>query len=92
MRCFFSIKFYVHIYHLIQTILIVAVMDFHVTETYIPSFSVTKEKLEGFNLYTLEYVHVTVTLEHSMRGDVEIHLNCPSGTRSVLAATRKLDT
>ncbi len=38
MRCFFSIKFYVHIYHLIQTIWIVAVMDFHVTEIHIPCF------------------------------------------------------
>ena len=53
--------------------------------------AVTKEKLDGYNLYTLEYVHATVTLTHERRGDVEVKLTCPSGTPSVLAATRKLD-
>ena len=51
----------------------------------------TKEKLDGFNLYTLEYVHATVTVTHARRGDVEVMLHCPSGTLSTLAATRKLD-
>ena len=54
--------------------------------------AVTKEQLDGYNLYSLEYVYVEVTLEHKRRGDVEIRLQCPSKTESVLAATRAKDT
>jgi len=47
--------------------------------------------LDGYNLNTLEYVHVKITLRHERRGDVNIELICPSGTSSIIGATRKLD-
>ena len=47
--------------------------------------------LYGYSLHTLEYVHVSVSLTHECRGDVELVLVCPSGTTSVIAATRSLD-
>ena len=61
------------------------------TERVFLPIAVTKEKLDGFDLYTLEYVHATMTVTHARRGDVEVKLHCPSGTVSTLAATRKLD-
>jgi len=47
--------------------------------------------LDGYSLHTLEYVHVSVSLTHEWRGDVELVLVCPSGTRSIIGATRVLD-
>lgn len=52
---------------------------------------VTGAMLAGYSLHTLEYVHVSVSLSHERRGDVELILVCPSGTTSVIAATRSLD-
>jgi len=40
---------------------------------------------------SLEYVHVTVTLKHEQRGDLEIRLRCPSKTESLIGATRTQD-
>ncbi len=48
-------------------------------------------QLDSYNLYTLEYVHLVVTLTHQRRGDVETRLVCPSGTFSVLGAKRSHD-
>ena len=47
--------------------------------------------LGGYGLETLEYVHIIVALTHERRGDVEIKLVCPSGTTSVIGATRLHD-
>jgi len=47
--------------------------------------------LAGYNLETLEYVHVSVSLSHERRGDVELVLVCPSGTTSIIGAARSLD-
>ena len=47
--------------------------------------------LAGYGLETLEYVHVSVSLSHERRGDVELILVCPSGTTSIIGATRSLD-
>jgi subtilisin-like proprotein convertase family protein len=52
---------------------------------------VTESMLSGYALHTMEYVHISVSLSHSRRGDVELVLVCPSGTSSVIAATRKYD-
>jgi len=52
---------------------------------------VTDEMLTGYSLNTLEYVHVSVSLSHERRGDVQVILVCPSGTTSVIGATRSLD-
>ncbi|KAL5020538.1 hypothetical protein ScPMuIL_003430 [Solemya velum] len=54
-------------------------------------YNVTEEKLRGYELNILEYVQVTVTLEHPHRGMLEIRLQCPSGTDSVIGATRSHD-
>ncbi|MCA9212008.1 MAG: S8 family serine peptidase [Planctomycetales bacterium] len=40
----------------------------------------------------VEWVEVTVDVEHSRRGDLEIVLTSPSGTESVLASPREQDT
>ena len=50
-----------------------------------------EDDLSGYNLYTLEYVQVTITITHSHRGDLEIRLECPSHTDSILGAPRELD-
>jgi len=47
--------------------------------------------LAGYSLHTLEYVHVSVSLSHKRRGDVELVLVCPSGTSSIIGAHRSLD-
>ena len=39
----------------------------------------------------MEEVQVTLTLTHSARGDLSISLICPSGTESLLGATRAKD-
>ena len=52
---------------------------------------VTDGMLAGYSLETLEYVHASVSLSHERRGDVELLLVCPSGTKSIVGATRELD-
>ena len=58
---------------------------------YICCLPVTNDTLDGYNLQSLEYVHVTVTLKHECRGDLEIRLHCPSETESMIGATRSHD-
>lgn len=52
---------------------------------------VTLTDISGYSLYMLEYVQVTVTLSHPVRGKLSIHLRCPSGTLSVIGAPRPND-
>ena len=42
-------------------------------------------------LRTLEHVQITVNIDHTRRGDIEISLICPSGTPSLLANSRYKD-
>ncbi|KAK7481736.1 hypothetical protein BaRGS_00026984 [Batillaria attramentaria] len=53
--------------------------------------TVTSQDIAGYSLYMLEYVQVTLTLTHPVRGKLAIHLQCPSGTVSVIGAPRPND-
>lgn len=53
--------------------------------------TVESRTLDGYQLLSLEYVQVTMTLSHERRGDLEIRLVCPSNTYSVIGAARPLD-
>lgn len=52
---------------------------------------VTRTMVDVYGLNTLEYVQAIISLTHKRRGDVQIELICPSGTKSLIGATRKLD-
>ncbi|ESO83331.1 hypothetical protein LOTGIDRAFT_81964, partial [Lottia gigantea] len=52
---------------------------------------VSEKDIQGYDLYILEYVQVTVTITHPNRGKLSLQLKCPSGTNSVIAAERPLD-
>ncbi|KAI8626738.1 peptidase S8/S53 domain-containing protein [Xylariaceae sp. FL1651] len=56
------------------------------------SFEVTKEMLAEANLERLEHVTVTMNVEHSRRGDLNVDLLSPDNVISHISATRKLDT
>ncbi|XP_041373167.1 proprotein convertase subtilisin/kexin type 7-like [Gigantopelta aegis] len=47
--------------------------------------------IQGYSLYVLEHVQVTVTITHPCRGTLGVVLICPSGTRSVIGAPRPND-
>ena len=49
--------------------------------------TVTQSDIAGYSLGVLEYVQVTLTLSHPVRGMLEIYLQCPSGTSSVIGNT-----
>lgn len=51
----------------------------------------TPPDFDDYLLTVLEYALVSITLKHEYRGDVEISLICPSGTRSIIGARRRLD-
>ncbi|XP_022093026.1 proprotein convertase subtilisin/kexin type 7-like isoform X2 [Acanthaster planci] len=53
--------------------------------------TVSNASAERNELRSLEHVLVTVSLTHSKRGMLEVHLLCPSGTESVIGARRKKD-
>ena len=53
--------------------------------------TVTEQETNRFDLYILETVQVTLTIDHSCRGDLEIKLRSPHGTVSVLGASRPND-
>lgn len=55
------------------------------------TYTITKEMLENANLATLEHVTVRVWIDHERRGDVEVELTSPHGTKSVLARPRRYD-
>ncbi|GAA94793.1 uncharacterized protein L969DRAFT_90838 [Mixia osmundae IAM 14324] len=53
---------------------------------------VTREILKNANFGQLEHVTVIVNITHSKRGDVEVILESPHGTQSILARTRRYDS
>ncbi len=55
------------------------------------TFEVTKELMEQHNLESLEHVTVHVWITHERRGDVQVELTSPHGTKSVLARPRRYD-
>ncbi|PWN92699.1 hypothetical protein FA10DRAFT_263457 [Acaromyces ingoldii] len=55
------------------------------------TFTVTEEMLKGANLAAIEHVTVRVWITHERRGDVNVELTSPHGTRSVLARSRRYD-
>ncbi|XP_077985620.1 proprotein convertase subtilisin/kexin type 7-like [Glandiceps talaboti] len=55
------------------------------------TYEVTEKEAAEVQLSTLEHVQVTVSISHEVRGDLEIHLICPSGTTSVIASQRRED-
>ena len=44
------------------------------------SATVTEKDAFEHKLNTLEHVQVTLTIEHGRRGDIEVIIQCPSGT------------
>lgn len=57
-----------------------------------PPSLVTKADLEPSGLKTLEHVAVTVSITHPRRGNLEIHLLCPSGMDSLVGTARSMDS
>ncbi|KAK0562432.1 pheromone processing endoprotease [Tilletia horrida] len=55
------------------------------------TFTVTKEMLEKANFESLEHVTARVWIHHERRGDIDIELTSPHGTKSVLARPRRYD-
>lgn len=55
------------------------------------SVVVTKKDLQGANFEDLEHVTVSVFVDHSRRGDIEVELLSPKGMTSVLARPRRFD-
>lgn len=55
------------------------------------TIEVTPEMIAKANLQALEHVTATVWIEHDRRGDVQVELFSPHGTRSVLASPRRYD-
>ncbi|WFC98294.1 kexin [Malassezia yamatoensis] len=52
---------------------------------------VTQDKTRKANVKSLEHVTVSVWIQHDRRGDIQVELFSPSGTRSVLASPRRYD-
>ncbi|KAN0064758.1 pheromone processing endoprotease [Thecaphora frezii] len=67
------------------------------TETFISdagttsSFTVTQKMLDDANVAALEHITVKVWITHQRRGDVNIELTSPHGTKSALARSRRYD-
>jgi subtilisin-like proprotein convertase family protein len=55
------------------------------------TFTVTKDWLAEQNLESIEHVTARVWITHERRGDVDVELTSPHGTRSVLARPRRYD-
>ncbi|KAJ3001946.1 UNVERIFIED_CONTAM: pheromone processing endoprotease [Siphonaria sp. JEL0065] len=55
------------------------------------SFPVTQDIIERSNFGALEHVTVTVNIDHTYRGDVNVDLLSPSGSKSQLAVKRAYD-
>ncbi|XP_071095808.1 proprotein convertase subtilisin/kexin type 7-like [Haliotis cracherodii] len=53
--------------------------------------TVSEEDVDGYGLYILENVEVTVTISTPRRGHIGVRLLSPSGTVSVIGAPRPLD-
>lgn len=55
------------------------------------TFTVTEDHLRNANLAALEHVTVRVWITHQRRGDVNVELISPHGTKSALARSRRYD-
>lgn len=55
------------------------------------SFLITEDQLKGANLASVEHVTVRVWITHQRRGDVNVELISPHGTKSALARSRRYD-
>lgn len=55
------------------------------------TFKITEKQLTKDNFESLEHVTVRVWISHERRGDVEVELISPHGTKSVLARPRRFD-
>lgn len=55
------------------------------------TFVITEEMTKNANLESVEHVTVRVWITHERRGDVNIELTSPHGTKSVLARPRRYD-
>lgn len=55
------------------------------------TITVSHELLMEHNFEKLEHVTVTVWINHTTRGDVEVELRSPNSVRSILAGPRKED-
>ncbi|KAL4229144.1 Proprotein convertase subtilisin/kexin type 7 [Mactra antiquata] len=53
--------------------------------------TVTEYDVNSYDLYIMETVQVTLTLTHPCRGHLDIRLKSPSGTESVIGASRPND-
>ncbi|KDE03993.1 hypothetical protein MVLG_05562 [Microbotryum lychnidis-dioicae p1A1 Lamole] len=70
----------------------ISVGAIHITPQGIVSiFDVTQDDLKQHNFEKTEHVTVTVHIEHTKRGNVEIELTSPKGMKSVLARPRRFD-
>lgn len=56
------------------------------------NLTVSHDLLMENNFEKLEHVTITVWINHTIRGDVEVELLSPNGIRSVLAAQRQHDS
>ncbi|GJJ71015.1 kexin [Entomortierella parvispora] len=64
----------------------------HTGELGLPSvFLVTKEATKNAKIASLEHVTVTVNIQHTFRGEVEVELTSPNRIVSKLAVARPLD-
>ncbi|XP_060578568.1 proprotein convertase subtilisin/kexin type 7-like [Ruditapes philippinarum] len=55
------------------------------------TYTVTESNANGFDLYILETVQVTLTLDHPCRGFLDFRVKSPHGTMSVIGASRPHD-
>ena len=55
------------------------------------SIQVAQPQLTGANFEKLEHVTITVHIEHSRRGNLEVELLSPRGMKSILARPRRYD-
>lgn len=55
------------------------------------TFTITRKMLQNANFETLEHVTARVWITHERRGDCNVELTSPHGTKSVLARPRRYD-
>jgi kexin len=61
------------------------------TEGLVSSFTITKQMLKDANLERLEHVTVTMNIEHSRRGDLQVDLVSPHNVVSHISTARRND-
>uniref|UniRef100_T1ITJ2 P/Homo B domain-containing protein n=1 Tax=Strigamia maritima TaxID=126957 RepID=T1ITJ2_STRMM len=55
------------------------------------SHYISETMLSPYQLHILEWVQIGVTIEHPCRGRLELRIQCPSGTTSVIGSSRPKD-